>query len=46
LVNGIIAELKKEGKFPAIIFNRGGNKEIGKIAKAKTLHTLIYSALK
>jgi dipeptidyl aminopeptidase/acylaminoacyl peptidase len=46
LVNGIIAEPKKEGKFPVIIFNRGGNKEIGKIAKAKTLHTLIYSASK
>jgi dipeptidyl aminopeptidase/acylaminoacyl peptidase len=46
LVNGIIAEPKKEGKFPVIIFNRGGNKEVGKIAKAKTLHSLIYSASK
>jgi len=44
LVNGIIAEPKKEGKFPVIIFNRGGNKEIGKVAKGKTLHSLIYSA--
>lgn len=46
LVNGIIAEPKKEGKFPVIIFNRGGNKEIGKIAKAKTLHSLIHSTSK
>jgi len=44
LVNGIIAEPKKEGKFPVIIFNRGGNKEIGKVAKGKTLYSLIYSA--
>jgi dipeptidyl aminopeptidase/acylaminoacyl peptidase len=41
LVNGIIAEPKKEGKFPVIIFNRGGNKEIGKVAKLKTLYYLI-----
>ncbi|WP_055436531.1 alpha/beta hydrolase family protein [Lacinutrix algicola] len=46
LVNGIIAEPKKEGKFPVIIFNRGGNKEVGKMAKAKTLHSLIQSASK
>jgi len=46
LVNGIIAEPKKEGKFPVIIFNRGGNKEIGKVAKAKTLYSLIHSASK
>lgn len=44
LVNGIVAEPKKEGKFPVIIFNRGGNKEIGKMAKAKTLYTLIFAA--
>lgn len=46
LVNGIIAEPKKEGKFPVIIFNRGGNREIGKVAKGKTLHSLIQSASK
>ncbi|WP_282050583.1 alpha/beta hydrolase family protein [Maribacter aquivivus] len=46
LVNGIIAEPKKEGKFPVVIFNRGGNKEVGKMAKAKTLHSLIQSASK
>lgn len=46
LVNGIIAEPKKEGKFPVIIFNRGGNKEIGKVAKAKTLYSLVYGASK
>jgi dipeptidyl aminopeptidase/acylaminoacyl peptidase len=46
LVNGIIAEPKREGKFPVIIFNRGGNKEIGQVAKLKTLFSLIYSASK
>ncbi|WP_375580092.1 prolyl oligopeptidase family serine peptidase [Marivirga tractuosa] len=46
LVNGIIAEPKKEGKFPVIIFNRGGNKEIGKVAKAKTLFTLVLATSK
>ncbi|AFU70569.1 dipeptidyl aminopeptidases/acylaminoacyl-peptidase [Psychroflexus torquis ATCC 700755] len=46
LVNGIIAEPKKEGRFPVIIFNRGGNKEIGKVAKAKTLYSLITTASK
>lgn len=46
LVNGIIAEPKREGKFPVIIFNRGGNKEIGKVAKAKTLYSLVYGASK
>jgi dipeptidyl aminopeptidase/acylaminoacyl peptidase len=46
LVNGIIAEPKKEGEFPVIIFNRGGNKEIGKVAKLKTLYSLIYSTSK
>jgi len=44
LVNGIIAEPKREGKFPVIIFNRGGNKEIGNTAKLKTLYSLIHSA--
>ncbi len=46
LVNGIIAEPKREGKFPVIIFNRGGNKEIGKVGKLKTLYSLVYSASK
>lgn len=46
LVNGIIAEPKKEGRFPVIIFNRGGNKEIGKVAKVKTLYSLIITASK
>ncbi|MCP4441396.1 MAG: prolyl oligopeptidase family serine peptidase [Aureispira sp.] len=43
LVNGIIAEPKKEGKFPVVIFNRGGNREVGKVAKAKTLYALVYA---
>ncbi|MBK6266716.1 prolyl oligopeptidase family serine peptidase [Marivirga sp. S37H4] len=46
LVNGIIAEPKREGKFPVIIFNRGGNKEIGKMAKAKTLYALLFATSK
>lgn len=46
LVNGIIATPKKEGKFPVIIFNRGGNKEVGKVAKAKTLYALVFAASK
>jgi len=46
LVNGIIAEPKEVDKFPVIIFNRGGNKEIGKEAKLKTLYSVIYSASK
>lgn len=46
LVNGIIAAPKKEGKFPVIIFNRGGNKEIGKVARGKTLYSLIHTASK
>lgn len=46
LVNGIIAEPKKDGKYPVIIFNRGGNKEIGKTAKAKTLYSLILTTSK
>jgi dipeptidyl aminopeptidase/acylaminoacyl peptidase len=44
LVNGIIAEPKRDGEFPVIIFNRGGNKEIGKVGKFKTLYSLVYSA--
>ncbi|RXQ95632.1 peptidase [Ancylomarina salipaludis] len=46
LVNGIVAEPKRDGKFPVIIFNRGGNKEIGKVAKAKTLYSLIFATSK
>jgi acetyl esterase/lipase len=46
LINGIIAEPKRSGKFPVVIFNRGGNKEIGKVAKAKTLYTLVFTASK
>ncbi|OHX67837.1 alpha/beta hydrolase family protein [Flammeovirga pacifica] len=41
LVNAIIATPKKEGQFPVILFNRGGNKEEGKLAKAKVLFSLI-----
>lgn len=41
LVSGIIAEPKQNGKFPVVIFNRGGNKEIGKTAKGKTLFSLL-----
>ncbi|MCG2432219.1 alpha/beta hydrolase family protein [Aequorivita xiaoshiensis] len=36
-VRGIIVEPKKEGKFPVVIFNRGGNRDFGKL----TIGTLI-----
>ncbi|TBW29947.1 S9 family peptidase [Gramella sp. KN1008] len=41
LVSGLIAEPKQNGKFPVVIFNRGGNKQTGKSAKAKTLFSLL-----
>lgn len=41
LVSGIIAEPKQNGKFPVVIFNRGGNKLIGKTAKGRTLFSLL-----
>ncbi|SDR71860.1 alpha/beta hydrolase family protein [Christiangramia echinicola] len=41
LVSGIIAEPKQNGIFPVVIFNRGGNKKIGKTAKGKTLFSLL-----
>ncbi|MBB6463588.1 alpha/beta hydrolase family protein [Flammeovirga kamogawensis] len=41
LVNGIVAAPKKKGNFPVIIFNRGGNKEVGVMSKAKILFSLI-----
>ncbi|MFD1551036.1 peptidase [Putridiphycobacter roseus] len=44
LVNGIIVEPKREGKFPVIIFNRGGNKAVGKDGKLKTLYSVVQSA--
>lgn len=30
-VNGILLEPKKEGKYPVVIFNRGGNREFGRL---------------
>lgn len=42
LVNGIIAEPKKEGKHPVIVFNRGSNKQIGTISKYKSLMSLVF----
>lgn len=30
-VNGIVVEPKEEGKYPVVIFNRGGNREFGKL---------------
>ncbi|NME69098.1 glycosyltransferase family protein [Flammeovirga aprica] len=41
LVNGILTVPKKEGHYPVVIFNRGGNKEEGTMAKAKILFSLI-----
>ncbi|MDY0779471.1 alpha/beta hydrolase family protein [Tenacibaculum sp. IB213877] len=46
LVNGIVAEPNREGKFPLIIFNRGGNKEIGRKAKVKTLFIALMATSK
>jgi len=36
-VRGIIVEPKKEGKYPVVIFNRGGNRDFGRL----TIGTLI-----
>lgn len=46
LVYGIVAEPKRDGKFPVIIFNKGGNKYVGKEAKGRTLYTLLFAASK
>ncbi|MTI20294.1 peptidase [Fulvivirga sp. RKSG066] len=44
LVNGIFAEPKEDGEFPVIIFNRGGNKKVGKESRMSTLFSLILSS--
>ena len=36
-VNGILLEPKKEGKYPVVIFNRGGNREFGRLNIATML---------
>lgn len=41
-VRGIIIEPKKEGKYPVVIFNRGGNRDFGRL----TFGTLIIFASK
>lgn len=41
LIHGIVAAPKKEGKYPVVLFNKGGNKEVGKIAAGKTLYTML-----
>lgn len=41
-VRGIIVEPKKEGKYPVVIFNRGGNRDFGTL----TIGTLIIYASK
>ncbi|TQD36240.1 alpha/beta hydrolase family protein [Haloflavibacter putidus] len=41
LVSGIIAEPKQNGILPVVIFNRGGNKKVGKSSKGKTLFSLL-----
>ncbi len=43
LVNGIVIEPKDKGVFPVVIFNRGGNKVVGKAAKAQTLFAMVYT---
>ena len=37
IVQGIVAEPKKEGKYPVVIFNRGGNRDFAKL----TIETMI-----
>lgn len=44
LVNGILAEPKAAGSYPVVVFNRGGNKEVGKMAKIKTLYSVVFAA--
>ena len=34
IVNGIIVEPKKEGKYPVVIFNRGGNRDFAQLTVA------------
>lgn len=41
-VNGIITEPKKEGTYPVVIFNRGGNRDYGSL----TIATIIFSVSK
>lgn len=39
-VKGYLAKPKKEGNYPCIIYNRGGNKEFGKLNSRKALFIL------
>ena len=43
LVNGFVAEPKRDGNYPVIIFNRGGNQKFGKLSRFNTLFSTIYS---
>lgn len=43
LVNGFIVEPKKDGNYPVVIFNRGGNQYTGSYAKYKTLMSALYA---
>lgn len=43
-VKGYIAIPKKKGKYPCIIYNRGGNKEFGKLTPAKAVFILAKTA--
>lgn len=38
-IEGIIIEPKKEGKYPIVIFNRGGNRDFGRINVGMLVHS-------
>lgn len=39
-INGLLAKPKKEGKYPCVIFNRGGNRDFGSLKIAHAAITL------
>jgi len=43
-VKGYIAEPAKQGRYPGLIFNRGGNREFGKITDPQLLHYMVTMA--
>lgn len=43
-VNGFLAEPAKAGRYPGIIYNRGGNREFGKIGPGQLLHYMVNIA--
>lgn len=43
-VNGYLAVPKKEGKFPAVIYNRGGNRDFGALSDGQLIRFLALTA--